>query len=968
MDALTVDDNKAGTSGGAFYLTSGPFVQMGNSTIRSNQAAGNGGAFSVSSGGILSLNAGVVVSNSANFGGAFDNSSGVVIVTHSNISYNQAATSGGALYHGSTTNITQSCIISNSVTDIAYTGGGNVLATNDWWGAINGPGGVASGDGDTISANVDFSPFLTEPPAACAGLVSSHDVALAKTVSPAANLLPGQPVTFTLTVSNNDDLPAYGLHVHDQLPALFQVSEITSTDAPVADEVGGLRLLALPGNSSANVYVRGTISSTLSADQAFTNTATVSNSLIALITATAASNVKVPVLSWSQSLYTTSESSPFFFAQINITPTNPYAGIFAVAYTPNSSGNSIGANASSVPVPVTFSDDGIVLSRTVPLTLTSAIGAAIDPNGDTSGLFLIEADAVPALAVTKQANLAQVYVGDTITYTYRITNTGNVSLTVAGASDDKLGAVTGLLGHLDPLATRTATLSHLVQAGDLPGPLANTLTVNAHDPFAHYITPTASVSVNLLAPQPALAVTKQASVSTASVGDAVVYTYRITNTGNIPLATVSAVDDKLGAVGGLAGSLGINASRAATLTHVVQVGDLPGPLVNTVTVTGSDRFGNDASDSAQTGVTLNSTTLDFSKRATPAGKLQPGQPLTYTLTVTNNNAATLDNIVVSDAPPAHFTLDHVATSGPAMTINGNNYTIAHLAAGQVATINLGGVVDATPTSDFTISNSATLNQAQVGTLHAAASNAVVVPEVGWSQNNYTAGENSGSFTATLVLSPTNPYGEVKVNVISTDSSPNALQAAATHEVTFPAGSSSEPVVIGFAGDSQVTTRTITLSLQTVSGAALASGVNGSVAALHLVEADATPNLAVSASVDVASASVGQTIHYTYHITNTGNVTFAVVSALKDGSDPINDLSGQLAPGAARTATLAYVVVEGDRPGPRVSTLDVTATDIFNTVVTGSATTSVSINGATALPEGNQPQQKLRVFLPNINGN
>ena len=45
-----------------------------------------------------------------------------------------------------------------------------------------------------------------------------------------------------------------------------------------------------------------------------------------------------------------------------------------------------------------------------------------------------------------------------------------------------------------------------------------------------------------------LAVSKLASVATANVGDAVVYTFRITNSGTVLLNNVSAVDDKLGTV------------------------------------------------------------------------------------------------------------------------------------------------------------------------------------------------------------------------------------------------------------------------------------------------------------------------------------------------------------------------------------------------------------------------------------
>jgi hypothetical protein len=41
---------------------------------------------------------------------------------------------------------------------------GTVDATENWWGAADGPSGEGSGSGDAVSAGVDFSPFLTSAP------------------------------------------------------------------------------------------------------------------------------------------------------------------------------------------------------------------------------------------------------------------------------------------------------------------------------------------------------------------------------------------------------------------------------------------------------------------------------------------------------------------------------------------------------------------------------------------------------------------------------------------------------------------------------------------------------------------------------------------------------------------------------------------------------------------------------------
>jgi hypothetical protein len=128
------------------------------------------------------------------------------------------------------------------------------------------------------------------------------------------------------------------------------------------------------------------------------------------------------------------------------------------------------------------------------------------------------------------------------------------------------------------------------------------------------------------------------------------------------------------------------------------------------------------------------------------------------------------------------------------------------------------------------------------------------------------------------------------------------------------------------------------------------------------------SLTVSASVNVTRAVVGDTITYTYRITNSGNVTFATISATQPQVGAVEDLAGELVPGATRTAIVSYVVLQSDLPGPLASTLTVTATDASNFVVTADATTSVIVSAPTALPpneQPSQPQQRIPIYLPNL---
>lgn len=110
----------------------------------------------------------------------------------------------------------------------------------------------------------------------------------------------------------------------------------------------------------------------------------------------------------------------------------------------------------------------------------------------------------PGLAVSKQANVSSSPVGGVIQYTYHVTNTGNVALTLRVA-DDKLGPVTlALLPGGTALLPATSlpaggeasgTRSYTVKAGDLPGPLVNTVVVTGTSPSGQVVTASASASV-----------------------------------------------------------------------------------------------------------------------------------------------------------------------------------------------------------------------------------------------------------------------------------------------------------------------------------------------------------------------------------------------------------------------------------------------------------------------------------------
>jgi hypothetical protein len=145
-----------------------------------------------------------------------------------------------------------------------------------------------------------------------------------------------------------------------------------------------------------------------------------------------------------------------------------------------------------------------------------------------------------------------------------------------------------------------------VQVDDLPGPLTNTVTVSgttAVGPVSA-ISATATVTVNLSS-TPAITIVKRANVTTTEVGQTIIYTYRVTNSGTITLTGITGSDDKLGPVTFSPDILAPNQDVGGVLTYTVQVSDLPGPLTNTVTASGTTAVGPVSAISATATVTVN---------------------------------------------------------------------------------------------------------------------------------------------------------------------------------------------------------------------------------------------------------------------------------------------------------------------------------------------------------------------------
>ena len=218
-------------------------------------------------------------------------------------------------------------------------------------------------------------------------------------------------------------------------------------------------------------------------------------------------------------------------------------------------------------------------------------------------------------------------VGDTIHYTYLVTNTGNVSLTAVTVADPTIGPVTCPTPSppLAPLNSVicTADNAHTVTTADVDaGFVTDTATATGTGVIGGTSDPSDPATATIPTAQvaPLVAIAKNGAVSPASrqtgarPGDTISFSYLVTNIGNIELTSVAVDDPTLGSVTcpapaapGL--SPGDSLTCTADQTHTVSQADAEaGQVVDTATATGVGVSGGTSPRSDPSTVTIPTVT------------------------------------------------------------------------------------------------------------------------------------------------------------------------------------------------------------------------------------------------------------------------------------------------------------------------------------------------------------------------
>jgi len=182
----------------------------------------------------------------------------------------------------------------------------------------------------------------------------------------------------------------------------------------------------------------------------------------------------------------------------------------------------------------------------------------------------------PGLSLAKSASpTIFTAVGQVVTYTYSVTNSGNVTLNgPITVSDDRATVTCPNVSTIAPGASITCSATYVVTQADMDnGSVTNHANAQAFFGGLPVISNPAQATVNVAS----IALSKSASPTTySSAGEVITYTYTVTNTGHATLnGPVMVNDDKLGTFAcGSAADLAPGASVTCTRTYVIQLSDL----------------------------------------------------------------------------------------------------------------------------------------------------------------------------------------------------------------------------------------------------------------------------------------------------------------------------------------------------------------------------------------------------------
>lgn len=264
--------------------------------------------------------------------------------------------------------------------------------------------------------------------------------------------------------------------------------------------------------------------------------------------------------------------------------------------------------------------------------------------------------------------------GETITYTFTITNSGLTTINNIVLSDPLIsGSINLPKTTLTPGEVMTATATYSLRQSDLDrGGVYNIATVkgndpsnkpvqddsndptplNPNDPNHPGVDPSCPDCTIVPTPgNPGIEIEKNTTtLSFQNIGDKIKYVIKVTNTGSVTLNNVVVTDVLLPNWSQTISTLAPGQSQQFEVEYVVKAEDIEnGKVLNVAKVKGEDPKGNEVEDEDDKEVPFKAVpSISIEKTADKTLVKEAGEAVNYTLIVTNNGNVDLSNVIVRD--------------------------------------------------------------------------------------------------------------------------------------------------------------------------------------------------------------------------------------------------------------------------------------------------------------------------------
>jgi len=560
-----------------------------------------------------------------------------------------------------------------------------------------------------------------------------------------------------------------------------------------------------------------------------------------------------------------------------------------------------------------------------------ATASGTPPSGPTttgtSNIVTVPALQSISLTVVKSTSTANFSaVGNSITYSIVVTNSGNVTLTDVSVADANatLGTCSPTIpdASLAPGGTITCSATHTVTQGDLDaGSVANVATASGTPPTGPPTSGTSNTVTVDAVQTPALTVVKSSPTTNYSaVGDTITYSVVATNSGNVTLTSVSVADANatLGTCTPAIpdASLAPGGTITCAATHVVTQADLDaGSVANVATASGTPPTGPTTTGTSNT-VTIpavQSPDLTLAKSASPTTFSAAGTTIGYSYLVTNTGNVTLSTIGITDP---HSGLTDLSCPAASLAPTAAETCTASYSTTQ-ADLDAGSIVNtATAQGTAPLATSPTNSDPSTATVTAdqtpgltvlKSSSTTVIRSVGQKVPYTFLVTNTGNVTLsdiTVTDTQVAPSLDSSLSAIACPTSTLAPTTSETCTATYTV--TSADLVHGSVADAAIATGTPPGGNPIPSTSSTLSIPVGSIS---IVKSTTLTEVSVA----------GQNVPYTFVVTNTGTTTLTAVSVVDyAGTDtqgtplaaptcPTTTLAG----GAHEVCTSNYTVTSAD---------------------------------------------------------